>query len=68
MKLRMDSQSSSVFDLAIEIRQLISLAHSYMPIADKAHIVVDYLICSVENRAMQRHFQYVDTSTVESTV
>lgn len=65
--LSMDSQSS-VFELAIEISLLLSLAHSHIPIADREQIVVDYLIHSVENHVMQRHLLSVDTSTMEGIV
>lgn len=67
MKMGLDLQSS-IFDLALEIRQLVSLPHSYIPLADREQMVVDNLIRSAETHAMSRHLFSVDTSMIESTV
>lgn len=59
---------SPVLDLGLEIRQLVSLANSSMPIIDRELMVGDYLLHTVETCALWRHLLPMDTSTVESTV
>lgn len=51
-------------DLAIDIRKLVSVAHSNIPIGDREQMVINYLIHNVYNLAIQRHLLSVDTSTV----
>lgn len=67
MRLKKDPQGS-VYDLAIEIRKLVSLAHSYVPVEDRKQTKSEYLIHSADNRAIQRYLLSVDTFTVEGTV
>lgn len=62
-KLTRDPQEI-MFDFAIQIRRLASLAHAYIPVEDSDWITLGFPIPSVHSRAIQRHLLSVDAATV----
>lgn len=58
----------SVFNLAVEIRKLVSLAHPSMSVDKRELLSIDYLICDMDCTTMQRHILTADTTTVTNTV
>lgn len=65
--LKQGSQGS-VFDLAVDIGRLASLAHPYISVADREQITVECLICSMDSWAIQRHLLTADTYRVARTI
>lgn len=66
-KLKRDP-SEPTFDLSIEVTRLVGLAHTYVQVSKCGEFVVEYLVGSLENKALQCHLLSVDTSTAAKTV
>lgn len=67
MGLKRDWQGSMP-DLAIELRNLMSLRHPSIALGERELLAIDYLIHAMNNATLQRHLLTADTTTIASTV
>lgn len=58
----------SVYDFGVEVVHLVKLGHHYLPIAERDLFNIEYLMCSLGNKALQIHSLTANTSTIASTV
>lgn len=59
---------TAIFDMSVEIEHLVRPMHPYVPAQHKYQIVMDHMVHSLDNRALQCNLSTSDTFSVVGTV